>query len=310
MRALAFQEFGTTPTVHQLPTPQPGTGEVLVRIHAASVNGFDLSVASGRVKDWMEHRFPVVLGKDYAGTVEVVGEGVSDYAVGSRVFGVVTKPYLGDGSFAQYVTVPVAIGLAHLPDAVSFTDGAALGLAGTAALSAVDAAGLQPGQTVLVIGATGGVGNQAVQLAVNAGAKVIATAHSDAERQLVQSLGAGHVVDYGQDLAAQVREIAPNGVDVVLNFAGDPASQLPLVREGGRLVSTLLLSPEQLPSETVAVTPILAQPTPEMLNRLAENQATGRTRVHVQQVYALDDAPTALTDFAGGTLGKLVITTD
>lgn len=310
MRAIAFQEFGITPTLHDLPTPQPGAGEVLVRIHAASVNGFDLSVASGRVKDWMEHHFPVILGKDYAGTVEALGEGVTDYAVGDRVFGVVTKPYLGDGSFAEYVTVPVAVGLAKLPDAVSFTDGAALGLAGTAALSAIDAAGLQPGQTVLITGATGGVGNQAVQLAVNAGATVLATAHTEEERHLVTALGAAHVVDYQQDLAAQVRETAPDGVDAVLNFAGDPAAQLALVREGGRLVSTLLMSPEQLPSETVQVTPIMAHPTQDILDRLAEHQATGRTRVHVQQVYPLDDAATALTDFASGTLGKLVITTD
>ena len=101
---------------------------------------------------------------------------MTGYQVGDRVFGVVTKPFLGDGSFAEYVTVPIAVGIATLPEEVAFADGAALGLAGAAAHHAVDAAELQPGQTVLVAGATGGVGNQAVQLAAKAGAHVIATA--------------------------------------------------------------------------------------------------------------------------------------
>ena len=88
----------------------------------------------------MEHRFPVVLGKDFAGTVDAVGPGVTDYQVGDRVFGAVTKPYLGDGSFAEYVTVPTAVGIAVLPESIDFVTGAALGLAGSAAIAAVDAA--------------------------------------------------------------------------------------------------------------------------------------------------------------------------
>jgi NADPH2:quinone reductase len=153
-----------------LEIPEPGEGEVRVRVHAASVNGFDTAVANGYLKDLMEHRFPVVLGKDFAGTVDAVGPGVSDYQVGDRVFGVVTKPYLGDGSFAEYVTVATAVGIAKLPESIDFTEGATLGLAGATALASVNAAELQPGQTVLIAGATGGVGNQAIQLAAKAGA--------------------------------------------------------------------------------------------------------------------------------------------
>jgi NADPH2:quinone reductase len=97
----------------------------------------------------MEHRFPLVLGKDFAGTVDAIGDGVTGYQVGDRVFGVVMKDFLGDGSFAEYVTVPAAVGVARLPEGVAFVEGAALGLAGAAALAA--------GQTVLVAGATGGV---------------------------------------------------------------------------------------------------------------------------------------------------------
>src|SRR5215211_5130871 len=130
MRAIALTDFGSTPELVDLHVPDPAEGEVRVRVHAASVNGFDLSVANGYLKDMMEHRFPVVLGKDFAGVVDALGPGVSDYRVGDRVFGVVTKPYLGDGSFAEYVTVATEVGLAKLPDGVDFVTGAALGLAG------------------------------------------------------------------------------------------------------------------------------------------------------------------------------------
>ena len=109
IRAVVLPDFDTPPEVRQMPMPEPAEGEVRVRVHAASVNGFDLSVAGGRVKGMMEHRFPVVLGKDFAGTIDAVGASVSGFAPGERVFGVVTKAYLGDGSFGELVTVPVAV---------------------------------------------------------------------------------------------------------------------------------------------------------------------------------------------------------
>ena len=130
MRAVVLTEPGSVPTLAQLEVPEPGEGEVRVHVHAASVNGFDLAVAAGYLTGMMEHRYPVVLGKDFAGIVDAVGAGVTDYTAGERVFGVVTKPYLGDGSFGEYVVVPVAVGLAKLPASVGFPEGAALGLAG------------------------------------------------------------------------------------------------------------------------------------------------------------------------------------
>ena len=196
MRAFAMTDFDAVPALTDLDVPEPAEGEVRVRIRAASLNGFDLAVAAGYTKDYMEHRFPLVLGKDFAGEVDAVGTSVTDYTVGDRVFGAVTKPYLGDGSFAEYVTVPTVVGIAKLPESVSFTDGAGLGLAGAAARGIIEAAALQPGQTLLVAGATGGVGTQVVQLAAAAGARVIATAHTEAERELVSRLGAEVVVDY------------------------------------------------------------------------------------------------------------------
>lgn len=309
MRAAAFSEFGSAPDLRELDVPEPAEGEVRVHVHAASVNGFDLAVASGYLKDMMEHQFPVVLGKDFAGTVDAAGPGVTGYTRGDRVFGVDTKTRLGAGSFAEFVTVPVAMGLAKLPESVTFTEGAALGLAGSAALSAVDALGPAAAQSVLVAGATGGVGTQVTQLAARAGAHVIATAHTDQERKYVSDLGALEVVDYTDDVAATVLAAHPQGVDAVVHLAGDPAPLLAAVRKGGKFISTLIGSPEQLPAEFATVLPVAARPTQATLDRLAANQAEGRTSVNIQHVYSLEDAAAALTDFAGGTLGKLVITT-
>ena len=309
MRALAMTGFEAAPTLTDLEVPEPADGEIRVRVRAASVNGFDLAVAAGYTKDYMEHRFPLVLGKDFAGEVDALGGDVTGYAVGDRVFGSVTKPYVGDGSFAEYVTVPTTVGLAPLPESISFTDAAALGLAGAAAHGIIDAAALQPDQTMLVVGATGGVGNQVVQLAAAAGARVIATAHTDAERDLVTQLGAQATVDHTGDLASQVRAIAPDGVHVLAHLAGDPGV-VELVRDGGRFLSTLLQSPDQLPSQTVTVVPVYANPTREVLDRVSHGLAGGDTTVTVQQVFPLDQAQAALDTFGQGTLGKVVISTD
>jgi NADPH:quinone reductase-like Zn-dependent oxidoreductase len=310
MRAFVLTEFGTAPEVADIETPQPAEGEVRVRVHAASVNGFDLAVAAGYVKDMMEHRFPVVLGKDFAGVIDAAGPGVSDYAVGDRVFGVVTKPFIGDGSFAEYVTVPTTVGLAKLPDGIDFTTGAALGLAGTAALSSFDAAEVQAGQKVLVAGATGGVGNQAVQLVKNAGATVVATAATDEEKTVVTALGADVTVDHtSDDPARAVRQHHAGGVDAVFHFAGDPTVLLGALRPGGRFVSTIIGSPEQLPAEDATVIGIYASPDPATLDRLAVLNTDGATSVRVQDTYSLEQAADAFAAFGGGTLGKIVVTT-
>ena len=307
MKVFALPDFDQAPQITEADLPTAAAGEVRVRIRAASVNGFDLAVAAGYLKGAMEHQFPVVLGKDFAGEIDELGPDVAGFAVGERVFGVVTKNVLGDGSFAEYVTVPVAVGIAKLPDGIDFTDAAALGLAGTAAVDAVDAAGLTAGATVLVVGATGGVGQQALQLAARAGAEVIATASTAAEIELVKALGAVQTVDYRADVVEQVKALRPEGVDVVLHFAGDPTTLVPLVKNGGRLVSTLLQSAADIPAENITVVSIYANPSPATLDRIAGHQATSHTVVRVQRVYDLDQAAEAFGDFAGGTLGKLVI---
>src|SRR5918996_559841 len=111
MRAIGLESFEEGPKLLDLPVPEVGPGEVLVKVSFASINGYDVSVAAGRVKDYMEHRFPVVLGKDFAGTVEAVGDGVTRGEPGELVFGVFMRGYVGDGTFADYVIIPESIGL-------------------------------------------------------------------------------------------------------------------------------------------------------------------------------------------------------
>src|SRR4051794_38209937 len=299
MKAVVTTEQGARPEVTDVPKPQPGAGEVLVKVQASSVNGFDLSVAGGHVVGMMEHRFPVVLGKDFAGTVEAVGEGVTRFAPGDKVFGVVTKAFLGDGGFGGDVTVPEEIGIAKLPEGVDVAAAGAAGLAGTAATDSLNAVAPQPGETVLISGATGGVGAIAVQYAAAAGATVIATARPGEEAEFVKGLGAHEVVDHSADVPAQVRAVAPQGVDVILHFAGDPAALAGLLTEKGRIASTMGFGADQHPAATF----IMANPTPATLDKLAADLAEGKVRVPVTKTYMLQEVPEAFGDFAGGTLG-------
>lgn len=161
---------------------------------------------------------------------------------------------------------------------------------------------------MLVVGATGGVGTQAVQLATQAGAHVTATAASAAEEALVRDLGAAATVDHGGNLVDAVRTANPDGVDVVLHVAGDPAPLPATLRPGGRIVSTII-QPQQLPTDDATVIGIYTVPDPATLDRVAAAAAAGVTRLTIQASFPLEKASDALATFAGGTLGKVVITT-
>ena len=308
MRAFVLPDFERQPTLADVPMPEAKPGEVLVRVHAASVNGVDLSIASGRLRGMLDYDFPVVLGKDFAGTVAAAGAGVTDFAAGDRVFGVVSDPSpLNSRSFAEYLAVPAEPNLTRVPEGVDFATAGALGLAGSAALQAVDAVVPAAGETVLVSGATGGVGAYAVQLAAARGATVIATAKPGDEEDFVRDLGASHAVDYTGDVAAQVREIRPGGVEAVLHFAGDGAALGELLVSGGRLASTLIMSPDQLPVPNASVSGVFANPDAATLDRLAAEVAAGRLKTPIQQTYALDGIGEAFAAFAAGTRGKLAV---
>src|SRR3954462_9116987 len=155
MKAFAITARDASPAVQELPQPQPGPGEVLVAVEAASVNGFDLSVAAGYVWDMLPHEFPVVLGRDFVGTVSAVGDGVEQVTVGDRVAGVIPGVALGTGALGEYVAVP-ATAVTTVPAGVDVHQAAAVGLAGVAAHDAVEALDPRPGEVVLVSGATGG----------------------------------------------------------------------------------------------------------------------------------------------------------
>ncbi len=306
MKAIATTDFGAPVTLVEISTPEPGEGEILVRVASSSINGFDLSVASGRLKGMMEHRFPVVLGKDFAGTVETIGPGVDGFAEGDTVFGVVMKPELGDGSFGERVATPSAFA-ARVPDGLDAATAGALGLAGTAAHDAVEAVEPHHSETALVSGATGGVGIIAIQLLKARRAHIIATASTDQEIAFVKEHGADDIVDYRGDVASAVREKHPHGVDAVLHFAGDGAALAPLLTPGGRIASTLGLTQEQLGRDDVTLAPIMASPVTATLSKLADAAATGIIRVPIMRTYRLEDVPQGLADFAAGTLGKLAV---
>jgi NADPH:quinone reductase-like Zn-dependent oxidoreductase len=309
MRAMAIDDYGTTPTLHDLAIPEPGQGEVRVRVQAASLNGFDLAVVSGAVKQYMEYRFPVVPGRDFAGVVDAVGPGVSTVAVGDEVFGVVTKPALGDGSFGELVTVSAA-NLTRIPSGVDATSAAAAGLAATTALEAIDAIASSAGDAVFISGATGGVGHFAIQLASARGAHVIATARPGDEERFVRELGAADTVDYTGDVAETVAALRSEGVRAALHLAGDGLALTTILVPGGRLVSTLGIGPEQVADRDVQAVAVMAAPTTAMLERLADELAAGRLVARVQRTYKLEDVPQALEDFANGKLGKLVVLID
>jgi NADPH:quinone reductase-like Zn-dependent oxidoreductase len=309
LRAVTLDSVPATPVVSEVDAPRPQAGELLVKVAASSVNGFDAATAAGFLQGMMEHRFPLVIGKDFAGTVEALGEDVDTFAVGDAVFGVVMKPFLGAGSLAQYVAVPADSGIVPIPEGLSVRDAGALGLAGAAALDSVNALALDKNDTVLVSGATGGVGALAVQMTAARGARVIATARPGAEADFVSALtDAGvELVDFTGDLDAQVRALAPNGVDAVLHLAGDGAQLAALLRPGGRIASTLGFGPDAVQGQDVTARAVMADANAQTLTALAADAASGALRVPVTATYPLEKAPEAFAAFGSGALGKLTV---
>lgn len=304
MRALVTESHGAAPTVLEVPDPVAGPGDVLVRIAAASLNPFDRFVAMGGLKDRMEHRFPVILGRDYAGTIEAIGKGVTGFTVGDRVLGTVASAFLGPGALAERIAAPAAYSIVHVPPGLDTEAAAAIGLVGTAAMTAVAAIDPLTRQRILISGATGGAGSLAIQLVVRRGAAVIATARSDEGQTFVRDLGATDVVDYSGDVVAQVRAIAPNGIDAVIHFAGDGVALADLLVPGGRIVSTLGIGPDDFAGRNL--TAIRVRADPAHLAAVAELAANGGLRVPVTRTLTLDEA---VGWFAGHshTLGKSVV---
>jgi NADPH:quinone reductase len=309
MRAFTLDGFERPAGLREdLPTPQAGPGQLLVRVQASSVNPVDAGIAGGHLKDMFPHEFPVLVGRDYAGVIEQVGAGVSGYAAGDAVFGFVPgmSPGVHHGSWAELIAVPQDQ-VAHLPDGVDLTQAGAAPLAGVTALAVHDALGLTAGDTVLMVGANGGVGTIAVQLAAAAGATVVAPGLAE-DHDYLRGLGVAEVLDRDGDIPAQVRERHPEGVDALADFASRSPEQLgtyaALVRDGGRIASSAGAA-----GEGPGRTNVMAVPAAATLERLAGLLADGTLRVPIQASYPLAQADQALKTLGGQhTQGKVAIT--
>jgi NADPH2:quinone reductase len=310
MKALALESFEVAPAMIDVPEPVPGPDEVLVRVQASSVNAYDVAVASGAAKAYLPYRFPAGVGNDLTGIVQVVGEGAEGFSPGQRVFGTIgMKGEIHDGSFAELATPKIGA-IVAAPDGLSTPDAGSLGVAGTTAMSAVEAVDPRVGTSVLIIGATGGVGTFAIQLAALRGAHVIASVRPGDE-EFVTDLGAAETLDYTQDVVATIRARYPDGVDAVIDAVNrDPAEfakLAELVAEGGRAASVVGGAGEE--SRIGNATVSNANANPAHLTRLADLVVGLKLTVAIRQSYPLAEAAQALADFtAKHTLGKLVIT--
>jgi NADPH2:quinone reductase len=310
MKAFALISPDKPAGLVELPDPGVSAGAVRVRVRAASVNGFDVFQANGYLFAVMEHQFPTIIGRDFAGIVDAVGEGRTDFAVGDAVFGFVSStPPLHDGTYAELLSGGRELVLAAKPAGLSFEVAAALTLVGATALDAVDAIEVGPGDTVLVVGATGGVGSIVVQLAAQRGASVIATAKAGTHDAFVRALGAADTVDYAVgDVAESVRGRYPAGIDALIDLVdrgGAFTGMAKLVRDGGHIASSMgAADVEGLAARGIRATNLMGSPTSEKLASLAAQVAARTLRVEVQQTFPLADAPAAFAVFTAGTRGN------
>jgi NADPH:quinone reductase-like Zn-dependent oxidoreductase len=296
MRAITVAHAGADARITDEPRPEPGPDDILVRIHAAGYNPFDMKVATGMVS--VGARFPLILGTDGAGVVAARGEQVTEFAVGDRVFGQFSHLREGLGSYAEYGIAGQFGAVAAMPQSMSFAVGAALPIAAGTAYDLVDQANVGPGQTVLINGATGGVGQFATQMATGEGADVIATVTAETQ-DLLAGLGASETVDFTKVFVPEaVKTRHPNGVDVVFDVVSKPDSIglfADLVRPGGVIISTLgSLDPEALATRKILGINLGAAANPAKLADIARLVDSGKLRVHISNEVPLERAPDAL----------------
>jgi NADPH:quinone reductase-like Zn-dependent oxidoreductase len=312
LRAFAIDEFGAPGSIHELPEPVAGEGQVRVRVEAASINPADLGMLAGAYKDFMEHRFPLIPGLDLGGTVDAVGPGVEGLRVGDAVFGVHGKMVVGAGTLAEY-SIASVVTIARRPSEIDAPFGTALSLAGVSALQMIEAAGLGAGDPVLVIGATGGIGSIALQLAAAAGARPIAVTRA-VNHEYARGLGASEAIDYEtRDVFEVVRAAHPAGVAAVFDMVGDKeanARLAELVRPGGLFASMVGgADAEALAARGITGLNVRTQATTDKLERLAGFVAAGSLRRPEIRTFSLTDASQALIEIAGRHVrGKLVVT--
>lgn len=321
MRAVVIDRVGGPETLRlgDLPVPEPGPGEVLVRVAYAGVNPADWKTREGWLEPFFEYAFPFVLGYDMAGTVAAVGPDVAGLAPGERVVAYSQQGAGAHGSYAEYALADAAQ-VVGLPDGVDLRTAAALPVAGVTAWEGLFVSGaLEAGHRVLVHGGSGGVGSYAVQLARHAGATVAVTC-SRPNADYVRGLGADRVIDYrDESVADAVRAWAPEGVDIVLDAVGQGSllAAVELTRPGGRVapIATLDFSEPAHDAAAAAERGVRIVPTitnhersGEQLRGLVALLADGHLRAPEIHVVPLDQVQAAHERVQTGHVrGKIVL---
>jgi NADPH:quinone reductase-like Zn-dependent oxidoreductase len=313
MRAVTIADYGDDPVVAEVPTPEPGTGQVLIKLRAAGVNPMDGTLASGAWKP-MPATFPMVLGADGAGLVEKLGDGVKKFAIGDDLFGQLLIPPLGStGTYAEYVAVTEDAPLARVPAGLDDSVAAALPTAGGTGLALVDLVKPLTGKIVVIVGAGGGVGSFATQFAVNAGGEVTANVRARDEDR-IRAYGAARTINgSAESLPDEVRRVHPDGVDVLIDLVSDAvgfAALASLVKSGGTAVTTVYAADEQaLRLRGVTGINFVIPPSSELFARVAEAVAEGQIVAPPISRIALDEAPALMNpEHIPPVSGKTVIT--
>jgi len=309
MRAAAIDQFGPPEVVHTevLPVPRVGKQDVLVRVATAGVGTWDPDLVDGSFQ-LMKPRFPRVFGSDGAGTVVAVGDDVENFAVGDRVYGWGLSNAKG-GFFAEYIALNERE-VAPVPDSVSFEEAGALAVCGITALEGLEQLELEAGQTVMIFGASGGVGHLAVQLAKALGLQVFAVASKADGVELARQLGADAVAEgHRKSLLRELREFAPDGFDGALVFAGGNGwkKELELVVKGGKVAWPNGVEPAPTVPKGVKHIAYDGEESPAAFNRLNELAASCTLHVELSKVYPLEETAQALRDVQRHHVGKFAI---
>jgi NADPH:quinone reductase len=309
MRAVGITRFGGPEVLEivERPVPEPGQGEVRIRVAAATVNPTDTVLRSGRHGAPPGLEPPYVTGMELAGTIDAAPAGTG-FRPGDRVMAIVSPRSAGGGAQAEYVVVP-ADSVAAVPDGIGLIEAATLPMNGLTVRRALDLLGLGPGETLAVTGAAGAVGGYSIQLGKVAGLRVIADAYPK-DSELVSGLGADVVVPRGDDVAAAIRLATGAGADALVDAAVMGELVLPAVRDGGQIAAVRPFRGEA--ERSITVTLVLVGDylhAADKLAGLAGLAAAGRVTLRVARTLPAERAAEAhrLLE-AGGVRGRLVLT--
>jgi len=317
MQAAVIDGFGggvESIKLRTLPVPEVGPDELLIRIESAGVGVWDPFERDGGFAKWLglEAKFPYVLGSDGAGTVEAVGGQVSDFKEGDRVYAMALMNPKG-GFYAQYATVK-AENASPIPGRLSVEEAGVMPIdAITALMGLDDTLRLKGGESLMIFGASGGIGHLAVQLAKRLGARVLAVASGRDGVAMVRALGADEGVDGHQDdVVAAAMKFDPEGLDCALVTAGGDATDraLTAVRNGGRVAYPTGVEPEPKVRQTVKLVRYDGTPTHETIEKLNRLIEAGPFQVHVARSFPLDRAADAQRALQQHYLGKLALRPD